>query len=109
MSTRDLDSNEWQAYCLELLTIHYGVRVQTFPDRVNGDGRLEAWVSDEVTAFQCYAPESPFQRQGPNRFTHRWAVGQVVAKEPRRHADFVSELGLAPRIVGAIECNSRNH
>lgn len=60
MDTRDWDPNEWQAYCLELLTVTYGVRVQTFPDRVNGDGGLEAWVADSGIAFQCYAPESPF-------------------------------------------------
>jgi hypothetical protein len=36
------------------------VRVQVFPDRVRGDGGLEAWVADEGIAFQCYAPESPF-------------------------------------------------
>lgn len=60
MAIRDWDPNEWQAHCLELLAVHYGVRVQVFPDRVNGDGGLEAWVADEGIAFQCYAPESPF-------------------------------------------------
>lgn len=60
MGERDWDPNEWQAHCTELLTVHYGVRVQVFPDRVNGDGGLEAYVADEGTAFQCYAPESPF-------------------------------------------------
>ncbi|MFE6965659.1 hypothetical protein ACFVAJ_11110 [Agromyces sp. NPDC057679] len=60
MGERDWDPNEWQAHCTELLTIHYGVRVQIFPDRVNGDGGLEAYVADEGIAFQCYAPESPF-------------------------------------------------
>jgi hypothetical protein len=60
VAVRDWDPNEWQAYCIELLTVHYGVRVQIFPDRVNGDGGLEAYVADEGIAFQCYAPESPF-------------------------------------------------
>lgn len=60
VTSRDWDPNEWQAHCLELLTVHYGVRVQVFPDRMQGDGGLEAFVSDESTAFQCYAPESPF-------------------------------------------------
>lgn len=60
MAIRDWDPNEWQAHCSELLNVHYGVRVQLFPDRVNGDGGLEAFVSDEGIAFQCYAPESPF-------------------------------------------------
>lgn len=57
---RDWDPNEWQAHCTELLTVHYGVRVQLFPDRVNGDGGLEAFVADEGIAYQCYAPDSPF-------------------------------------------------
>lgn len=60
VSQRDWDPNEWQAHCLELLTVHYGVQVQCFPDRVNGDGGLEAFVADGGIAFQCYAAESPF-------------------------------------------------
>lgn len=57
---RDWDPNEWQSYCVELLTAHYEVRVQIFPDRVHGDGGLEAYVADEGIGFQCYAPDSPF-------------------------------------------------
>jgi len=57
---REWDPEEWQAYCEELLTVHYGVRVQIVPDRGQGDGGLEAYVADECIAFQCYAPESPF-------------------------------------------------
>lgn len=57
---REWDPNEWQAYCLELLTVHYGVHVQPIPDRDRGDGGLEAYVANESTAFQCYAPENPF-------------------------------------------------
>lgn len=60
MSDRDWDPNDWQAYCLELMTVHYGVRVQPVPDRDRGDGGLEAYVASESTAFQCYAPENPY-------------------------------------------------
>lgn len=60
MSDRDWDPNDWQAYCLELLTVHYGVQVQPIPDRDRGDGGLEAYVASESTAFQCYAPEDPY-------------------------------------------------
>lgn len=60
VTVRDWDPNEWQAYCEALLTARYGVRVQLIPDRARGDGGLEAYVADESTAFQCYAPESPF-------------------------------------------------
>jgi hypothetical protein len=60
VTARDWDPNEWQAYCEELLVVHYGVRVQLIPDRAQGDGGLEAYVSNESIAFQCYAPESPF-------------------------------------------------
>lgn len=50
---------EWQAHCRVLLAAHYGVRVQLIPDRDRGDGGLEAYVPDEETAFQCYAPVNP--------------------------------------------------
>ena len=60
VTARDWDPNEWQAYCQELMVVHYGVRVQLIPDRAQGDGGLEAFVADESIAFQCYAPESPF-------------------------------------------------
>lgn len=60
VTVRDWDPNEWQAYCEALLMARYGVRVQLIPDRARGDGGLEAYVADESTAFQCYAPESPF-------------------------------------------------
>lgn len=60
MSGREWDPNEWEAHCLELLTATYGVRVQRIPARDRGDGGLEAYVADEHTAFQCYAPLDPF-------------------------------------------------
>lgn len=60
MAAREWDQKEWQAYCEELLTATYGVRVQLVPDRGQGDGGLEAYVAGESTAFQCYAPEKPF-------------------------------------------------
>lgn len=60
MTGRDWDPEEWQAHCQDLLLAHYGVRVQIIPDRDSGDGGLEAFVADESTAFQCYAPEDPF-------------------------------------------------
>lgn len=57
---RNWDPNEWQTYCQELLTTHYGVQVQLVPDRDRGDGGLEAYVASLATAFQCYAPDNPF-------------------------------------------------
>lgn len=60
VAERAWDPNEWQAYCQDLLTVHYGVRVQLVPDRGQGDGGLEAYVAEEGIAFQCYATESPF-------------------------------------------------
>jgi hypothetical protein len=60
VTERAWDPNEWQSYCQDLLTVHYGVRVQLVPDRGQGDGGLEAYVADERIAFQCYASESPF-------------------------------------------------
>lgn len=39
--------------------MHYQVKVQLIPDRTNGDGGLEAYVSCDGIAFQCYAPQDP--------------------------------------------------
>lgn len=39
--------------------MHYQVGVQLIPDRTNGDGGLEAYVSNDGIAFQCYAPQDP--------------------------------------------------
>ena len=50
----------WQAHCQELLTTHYGIRVQIIPDRDGGDGGMEAYVADDGTLFQCYVPDNPY-------------------------------------------------
>jgi hypothetical protein len=39
--------------------MRYGVQVQLIPDRTNGDGGLEAYVSAGGIAYQCYAPQDP--------------------------------------------------
>lgn len=93
MGIRDWDPNEWQAHCVELLTVHYGVRVQIFPDRVHGDGGLEAYVAEEGIAFQCYAPESPFgvsQQTTAQRGKIRADTKKLVDK-PKQTQELIGE------------------
>jgi hypothetical protein len=51
------DGGEWQEHCRRLLGAKYGENVQFVPDRVGGDGGLEAYRLDSGTVYQCYAPE----------------------------------------------------
>jgi hypothetical protein len=55
--------DEWQEHCCRLLGLKYGENVQFVPDRVSGDGGLEAYRLDCGTVYQCYAPEDPFTPQ----------------------------------------------
>lgn len=50
--------DEWETWCLDLLSIRYGENVQQVPDRVKGDHGLEAFRLDCGTVYQCYAPEA---------------------------------------------------
>lgn len=57
------DGGEWQEHCRRLLGARYGENVQFVPDRVGGDGGLEAYRLDCGTVYQCYAPEDAFTPQ----------------------------------------------
>jgi hypothetical protein len=51
------DGGEWQEHCRHLLGAKYGENIQFIPDRVAGDGGLEAYRLDCGTVYQCYAPK----------------------------------------------------
>jgi hypothetical protein len=52
--------DDWQAYCLELLHLHYGPDgFQPVPDRHQGDLGIEGFSRDGCV-YQCYAPEEPY-------------------------------------------------
>ncbi len=51
---------EWQERCRRLLGAKYGENIQFVPDRVAGDGGLEAYRLDCGTVYQCYAPQDAF-------------------------------------------------
>src|ERR1022692_1431651 len=51
---------EWQERCRRLLGAKYGENIQFVPDRVDGDGGLEAYRLDCGTVYQCYAPQDAF-------------------------------------------------
>lgn len=54
------DGGEWQLHCCRLLGIKHGEDVQFVPDRVGGDGGMEAYRLDDGVVYQCYAPEDAF-------------------------------------------------
>lgn len=51
------DGGEWEEHCCRLLGAKFGENIQFVPDRVRGDGGLEAYRLDCGTVYQCYAPE----------------------------------------------------
>lgn len=51
---------EWQDRCRRLLGARYGENIQFVPDRVAGDGGLEAYRLDCGAVYQCYAPQDAF-------------------------------------------------
>ena len=54
------DGGEWQEHCRMLLGMKYAENIQFIPDRVDGDGGLEAFRLDCCTVYQCYAPKDAF-------------------------------------------------
>lgn len=54
------DGGEWQEHCRRLLGARYRENIQFVPDRVSGDGGLEAYRLDCGTVYQCYAPKDAF-------------------------------------------------
>jgi hypothetical protein len=58
------EGNEWEAHCRHLLSIRFGDDIQFIPDRVQGDGGLEAFRLDDGVVYQCYAPEDVFNNKG---------------------------------------------
>ena len=57
------DGGEWEEHCCRLLGVKFGENIQFVPDRVRGDGGLEAYRLDCGTVYQCYAPEAAFNVQ----------------------------------------------
>jgi hypothetical protein len=57
------DGGEWEEHCCSLLGAKFGENIQFVPDRVRGDGGLEAYRLDCGTVYQCYAPEDAFTVQ----------------------------------------------
>ena len=49
---------DWQAYCLQLLRLRFGVALHVVPDKDRGDLGIEAFARDG-SVFQCYAAEEP--------------------------------------------------
>ena len=57
------DGGEWQEHCCRTAGCKTGEDIQFIPDRVRGDGGLEAYRLDDGTVYQCYAPQNSFSVQ----------------------------------------------
>jgi len=51
--------DDWQDYCIHLLTIRHGEKFQRVPDRRLGDRGIEGYAYPGVV-YQCYAPQPPY-------------------------------------------------
>lgn len=83
---------EWQEHCRRLLGAKYGENIQFVPDRVGGDGGLEAYRLDCGTVYQCYAPQGAFSVQAQTDAQKR-KIGDDIHKLVSRPAETVELLG----------------
>lgn len=96
MTGRERSPIEWQYHCQQLLAAPYGVRVQIIPDRDGGHGGLEAYVADEATASQRYAPVDPFPLPAQTKVQrdNTWADTKKLIDKPEQTL----------RLIGAGNC-----
>lgn len=89
---------EWQAHCRRLLGAKYGENVQFVPDRVGGDGGLEAYRLDCGMVYQCYAPQDAFNPQAQTDAQKR-KISDDIRKLVSKPADTAALLGQGYRIT----------
>ncbi len=93
MTTREQwDGGEWQEHCRRLLGAKYGEDIQFVPDRVGGDGGLEAYRLDCGTVYQCYAPQDAFTVQAQTDAQKR-KIGDDIYKLVSRPVETIALLG----------------
>jgi hypothetical protein len=98
MSEREQwDGGEWQERCRRLLGAKYGENVQFVPDRVAGDGGLEAYRLDCGTVYQCYAPKDAFSTEAQTNAQKR-KIRDDIYKLVSKPDETVQLLGLGYRV-----------
>jgi hypothetical protein len=83
---------EWQERCRRLLGAKYGENIQFVPDRVAGDGGLEAYRLDCRTVYQCYAPQDAFSTEAQTNAQKR-KIGDDIYKLVSKPDETVQLLG----------------
>ena len=86
------DGGEWQEHCRRLLGARYGENIQFVPDRVAGDGGLEAYRLDSGAVYQCYAPQDALNVQAQTDAQKR-KIADDIHKLVSRPAETVELLG----------------
>ncbi|AYF28834.1 hypothetical protein CSH63_15490 [Micromonospora tulbaghiae] len=86
------DGGEWQVHCCTLLAIRHGEDVQFIPDRVRGDGGMEAYRLDDGVVYQCYAPEIALNTAAQTT-AQKGKIRDDIAKLVGKPADTMKLLG----------------
>jgi hypothetical protein len=86
------DGGEWQVHCCTLLGIKHGEDIQFVPDRVRGDGGMEAYRVDDGVVYQCYAPEDAFTISTQTE-AQKGKIREDVAKLVGKPAETMALLG----------------
>jgi hypothetical protein len=91
------DGGEWQEHCCRLLGAKFGEDIQFIPDRVRGDGGLEAYRLDDGTVYQCYAPQNSFSVQAQTD-AQKSKIARDIHKLVSKPEDTANLLGESYRI-----------
>jgi hypothetical protein len=95
------DGGEWQEHCRRLLGARYGENIQFVPDRVAGDGGLEAYRLDGGTVYQCYAPQDALNVQAQTDAQQRKIADDIhkLVSKPEDTVDLLGQGYLVTRWV----------
>lgn len=91
------DGGEWQEHCCRLLGAKYGEDIQFVPDRVSGDGGLEAYRLDCGTVYQCFAPQDALSVRAQTDAQKR-KISTDIHKLVSKPAETVALLGAGYRV-----------
>lgn len=88
----DMDGNDWEDFCRELLRHHFGwACFFPVPARDGGDHGIEFYTSCG-TIFQCYRPDPSFDMKDYKRYVQR-KINDDLKKLMDNESEIVSMLG----------------
>jgi hypothetical protein len=95
------DGGEWEEHCCSLLGAKFGENIQFVPDRVRGDGGLEAYRLDCGTVYQCYAAQGAFTARAQTDAQKRKIQTDIhtLVSKPDETVDLLGEGYLVRRWV----------